>query len=384
MPGQVAAERAAISLAVALLVAPRTQAGVVNPKYAVNLTLYHVNEKNYTSSPRNMNTANIDGDMYFDLRTRGLPLECGPWVNQSFWSRLDCVNNEVNVDASLLAITKLIITADHRWGDYADCNIDDDTGLYSCECEDAPDNCTAFNPPGGGPASPKQQNNCNFANGCAYDSDDDRCEVYGCANISSRLDCVQGYHRCEWTGSACKPPPGPTPVCNGSLVGRLDLSKQDWGRHSHHGHPLTPIDYWHGNTLSKTFGWWYSTWAEGECKPDDPTQGFCSWQLTEVVKKIGKTCSDDAIDATIVAGDKSAKWGAQCFDKCSSADQKNTTSECWIECFYSNVLGPAGSSSLLNHTSPNFGIPLVELQAAWDKPFKPESEGGCPAMPHFV
>ena len=49
MPGQVAAERAAISLAVALLVAPRTQAGVVNPKYAVNLTLYHVNEKNYTS-----------------------------------------------------------------------------------------------------------------------------------------------------------------------------------------------------------------------------------------------------------------------------------------------------------------------------------------------
>ena len=68
---------------------------------------------------------------------------------------------------------------------------------------------------------------------------------------------------------------------------------------SHRGHPLTPIDYWHGNTLSKTFGWWYSTWAEGECKPDDPTQGFCSWQLTEVVKKIGKTCSDDAIDVCL-------------------------------------------------------------------------------------
>ena len=55
-----------------------------------------------------------------------------------------------------------------------------------------------------------------------------------------------------------------------------------------------------------------------------------------------------------------------------------------IECFYSNVHGPVGSSSLLNHTSPNFGIPLVELQAAWDKPFKPESEGGCPGMPHLV
>ena len=41
--------RTTIVAAVALLVAPRTQAGVVDPKYAVNLTLYHVNEKNYTS-----------------------------------------------------------------------------------------------------------------------------------------------------------------------------------------------------------------------------------------------------------------------------------------------------------------------------------------------
>ena len=40
--------------------------------------------------------------------------------------------------------------------------------------------------------------------------------------------------------------------------------------------------------------------------------------------------------------------------------QKNTTSECWIECFYNNVLGPNGTSMLLKHTSLNFGIPLRE------------------------
>lgn len=53
--------------------------------------------------------------------------------------------------------------------------------------------------------------------------------------------------------------------------------------------------------------------------------------------KVGKLCSDAAIDAAIVKGDTEASWGAHCFNKCSPADQKNTTSECWIECFYNNV-----------------------------------------------
>ena len=62
-----------------------------------------------------IDTADINGDIYFDLRTRGLPLECGPWINQSFWSRLDCVNSEVNVDPSTLAITKIILEVDTRY-----------------------------------------------------------------------------------------------------------------------------------------------------------------------------------------------------------------------------------------------------------------------------
>eukprot|EP00729_Bicosta_minor_P001393 gene1393-9813_t len=336
-----------------------TDAAKIDPAYAKNVTLYHVNEKNYSTAPVNMNTADINGDIYFDLRTRGLPLECGPWINQSFWSRLDCVNSEVNVDPSTLAITKIILEVDTRY------------------C--VPDNCTALTP-----VSKKDPDKCNFANGCSWDSGDDRCEIYGCLNITDKESCTQGYHHCVWDAAKkhpCDNPPGPQPVCNHTLVGHLDLSQQDWGRHAHHGHPMSPIDYWHGNTLIKTNGFWFSTWAEGECKPDDQSQSFCSWRLVERVKKVGKLCSDAAIDAAIVKGDTEASWGAHCFNKCSPADQKNTTSECWIECFYNNILGPLGTSQLLNHSSPNFGIPMPVLQDAWDKPFLSETKGGCPSLP---
>jgi len=32
----------------------------------------------------------------------------------------------------------------------------------------------------------------------------------------------------------------------------------------------------------------------------------------------------------------------------------------------------------MNHSSPGFGIPVSELQAAWEKPFMPVAQGGCP------
>jgi hypothetical protein len=63
--------------------------------------------------------------------------------------------------------------------------------------------------------------------------------------------------------------------------------------------------------------------------------------------------------------------------------KRATTAICAIEhhrCFYANVLGPHGSSQLMNDTSPDFGIPVPDLLKAWEKPFLPESEGGCPSI----
>lgn len=60
-------------------------------------------------------------DIYFALRTRGLPLECDPSSPKylSVWSIFDCPNREVNSDPATLAITKLEIEVDTRWGDCA-------------------------------------------------------------------------------------------------------------------------------------------------------------------------------------------------------------------------------------------------------------------------
>jgi hypothetical protein len=86
------------------------------------------------------------------------------------------------------------------------------------------------------------------------------------------------------------------------------------------------------------------------------------------------------IEAALIAGDATAPWGANCFGALSPADRANKTSVGWIECFYLNVLGKNGSSSLINHTSPMQGIPLKELRAAWDGAFAPTDRGGCPAV----
>jgi hypothetical protein len=45
-----------------LLFAATAQAATVDKKYARNLTLFHVNERNYSASPRNMNTADLNGE----------------------------------------------------------------------------------------------------------------------------------------------------------------------------------------------------------------------------------------------------------------------------------------------------------------------------------
>jgi hypothetical protein len=52
-------------------------AGQIPPQYAVNITVFHVNPEEYGVAPINMNTADALGDMYFDLRTKGLPIEVG-------------------------------------------------------------------------------------------------------------------------------------------------------------------------------------------------------------------------------------------------------------------------------------------------------------------
>ena len=67
--------------------------------------------------------------------------------------------------------------------------------------------------------------------------------------------------------------------------------------------------------------------------------------MAEVIKKIPKQCSDEAINAAVITYDTKSPDGQRCFDGCSSADLANTSSICFVTCFYQTVLGPQSAHS---------------------------------------
>jgi hypothetical protein len=231
----------------------------VHPDYAQNVTVYHVNRKNYSGSPINMNTADLRGDMYFDMRTKGLALECGIWYNHSFWSHLDCDNDEVATPVADLAITKLILEVDSRYGTYADCNVDN--GMYECSCHTHTQaDCPHL--------TKTDCNDRHIGYGCGWNDTTNSCNKWTCSNTSdSEKNCSENYNTpatCKWSNvtHSCNifatPAPTPRPyggLCNSSTVGREDLKLVDWGRHDYPGN-LTEIAGWHDNLIKKVGGFW--------------------------------------------------------------------------------------------------------------------------------
>jgi hypothetical protein len=231
----------------------------INPQYAKNITVYHVNRKNYSGTPVNMNTADLRGDMYFDMRTKGLALECGIWYNHSFWSHLDCDNDEVATPVEDLAITKLILEVDSRSGSYADCNVEN--GVYSCSCHTHTQaDCPHLN------KTACEDRHVGY--GCGWVSKTSTCSKFTCSNTSdSEQDCDQNFDTpatCRWSNvsHSCTvvSTPAPTPhpyggLCNSSTVGVEDLRTVDWGRHDAPGN-LSEISGWHDNLIVKVGGLW--------------------------------------------------------------------------------------------------------------------------------
>jgi hypothetical protein len=120
----------------------------LDPRYARNLTIYHVNPHHMGAVPKNMDTGDLAGDLFFDLfDTFILPLAC----NASGGARIPnaCSNAEVVSDD--LVVNKLTVQVDSRFGDYAECNIGMNgtdhhhpckTGTYCCFC-DNDESCSA-------------------------------------------------------------------------------------------------------------------------------------------------------------------------------------------------------------------------------------------------
>ena len=97
-------------------------------------------------------------------------------------------------------------------------------------------------------------------------------------------------------------------------------------------------DHWKSSTARVLGGFWYSTAAEGNC--DSPSAVGCGWRVLEHIKTVNASCANDNLIALV------EKRGAECFANggcpklAGSATEYNRSTNCWVECFFSSVLGP--------------------------------------------
>uniref|UniRef100_A0A7S4F4Y0 Uncharacterized protein n=2 Tax=Chrysotila carterae TaxID=13221 RepID=A0A7S4F4Y0_CHRCT len=281
------------------------------------ITVFHVNPLREGVIPVNMDTADLRGDMFFDVHSKTLPIQCAV-PPPSIYSRIDCSNPEVV--ASDLVITKLQLNMrpSDSFGEYGRCNLCNATGVdpfsrlpctpheYFCTCG------TYFEP---------------------YACND--IAAIGAENINVSFG---GFPKCSW---------------------------ETW--------VTGPWQCWGFASVSKFGGMWYSTTRAGWCDAPGADPATCTWRAT-VDKIVNKSCSDDIVHQAVE--DYDAEHDA-CFSTCPgpvTGSKRNTSSVCWIYCFYQTVMGketimPGGKAR------PNVGMPLAELDAAFLKPFLPESQG---------
>ena len=125
---------------------------------------------------------------------------------------------------------------------------------------------------------------------------------------------------------------------------------------------------WAMSVVEKTGGMWYSTFAASEGS---------AWRVVEVEKVVTKACSDASLYNAIEARDS-----VKCFDACvgGASSPRNTSSPCWIGCFYRTILGAEGM--LPTGAGRPGGMSYDALAQAWEAPFASSdpSRGGCPAI----
>ena len=287
----------------------------------VNLTSYHVNPLHEGVIPVNMNTADLRGDIFFDLRSKTLPIECASGLANKTH---DCSNQEV-VDADLV-VTKLIMTVYGDFGEYARCNacnskdVDPSSGLpchgqkYLCVCGDYPRqrDCTGQKP-------------------------------VGAENVTTQFG---GRGSCNW---------------------------DTWIKY--------PWSCWGQEVVHKTAGpgvnMWYSSTSAGWCGAPGASPATCTWSA-EVLKIVNKTCSDNSVYSAVEEYDAQHDGRfAKCPHYPQTGPRRNTSDPCWIYSFYATVLGP----DALMPGGAVAGMPAEILDQAFDRPFADEAHGGCPAIP---
>lgn len=332
----------------------RVPASTIPPANAQNITVYHLNPKSAGALPVNMDTGDARGDLYFYLGEFLLPLEC---ANATAHTRaqFDCDNPE-RVDKNLV-VTKVNLQVDSRLTSYSACNLcngkDPFTGrtctlgTYICDCE-------SRHHGGGG--------SC------------DATKV-GAQNITDHFVPVEPTAKCTAAmASACgSQSPADPDKCYSCLKHNF-LKLLQAGCSMHSLQQLCPSSEscsstgpaWHcylQNIPRKTGGFWYSTLAEGQCTSS--SKGSCGW-AAQSLTTIKEECLKDHLMTSVEAFDTTG-----CFHGCGV---RNTTSPCWIGCFFDTILGENGGKSI---SLPLGGMPMSAIEKSWAGAFLPKEQGGC-------
>eukprot|EP00656_Telonema_subtile_P047227 TRINITY_DN5410_c0_g1_i1.p1 TRINITY_DN5410_c0_g1~~TRINITY_DN5410_c0_g1_i1.p1 ORF type:complete len:364 (+),score=62.10 TRINITY_DN5410_c0_g1_i1:142-1233(+) len=326
----------------------------IPPQYSTNRTVYHLNPASAGNLPINMDTGDALGDLYFYLGQFLLPLEC---ANVSALSRahFDCDNSERHGD---LVVTQVEMEFDSRTTQYSGCNLCNGTdpltgkpckvGEYLCDCE--------VWGKGGPTCDPSKVGVSNitetFAPGIPTAECTNAMEAV-CGplqhNASACFPCLENHYGELLNGSCAVNQimafcPNSWEMC----------PEHDWG-------------CWLDNIPRLTGGLWFSTQTEGYCDPQ--TEADCTWAV-HGLSTINETCMRKTVIESVEQHDDK-----ECFSACGA---RNTTSACWIKCFFNTLMGPDSDHST---SLPLTGMTVMEVEKAWTDAFLPEAQGGCPLLP---
>jgi len=116
--------------------------------------------------------------------------------------------------------------------------------------------------------------------------------------------------------------------------------------------------------------YWYSSLDTGYCDMPGHTGDSCTWRVVAVDKVVTRKCHSRVFGDIVQATQSPA-----CLDACGS-QKTNTSSPCWVDCFYRAAAGPDSGKPF----GKAGGMSLAALTAAWEHPFLPEHQGGCPPV----
>jgi hypothetical protein len=158
-------------------------------------------------------------------------------------------------------------------------------------------------------------------------------------------------------------------------LGMEDL-RDSFGGHFHECRPGYPSYYCYlSATFSKlntttTRSLWYSSLSSGYCALH-PTAPTCTWRVVAVEKIVTRECHAKVFGSAV----QSTRPSSACLDGCGS-QATNTSSPCWTDCFYQAAMGPESATP----GGKVGGMSLAALTDAWERPFLPEEQGGCPPL----